>query len=133
VFLFSQSIKLLSPLDGIVLTQSSKQLQVSHNAKKHQQSAKLYNHLSDTSTAERLAADKGLSAKTGKEVADGSQGEENCCCDQAADSNDDAKVLNDGHDNVGSGAEVVGRNLAYKGIKLARGRADAQEEWNFDE
>lgn len=74
-----------------------------------------------------------MSAESGEEVADGSQGEENCCCNQAADGNDDAKVLNDGHDNVGSGTEVVGRNLADKRVKLARGRANAQEERNFDE
>ncbi len=112
----------------------SARLKTLRNAKaSHQVRASLYNHLSDTGTAEGLAADESLPADSSEEVADGGERQENGRCNQATDSDENAEVLYHGHDGVGSGAEVVGRNFADKVVELARGRADAQQKRHFDE
>lgn len=95
--------------------------------------ASLYNHLSDTGAAKGLAADEGLPAEAGEEIADGRQRQENGRCNQAANGDEYAEILDHGHDDIGGGAEVVGRNLADKLVELARGWADAQEKRHLDE
>lgn len=92
----------------------------------------LNNHLCDALAAKSLAANKGLALDASEEVADGSQREEDTGSDKAGSIDDRAKELDDGHDGVGGGAEVVGRDLADEAIELAGGRADAEEQGNLD-
>lgn len=93
----------------------------------------LNNHLCDALSAQGLAADKGLTLDTGQEVADGRQEQEHSGRDQARLRADTADELDDGHDAIGGGAHVVGGDLANEVVELSRGRADAQQERDFDE
>lgn len=94
----------------------------------------LYNHLGDTMTTQCLTADKRLALDTRKGIADGRQQQEHGRCDQLRGrGRNAAHELDDGHDKVGGSARIVGRDSADKGVELAGGRADAQEEGDFDE
>lgn len=53
--------------------------------------------------------------------------------DQTGCSGDDAEPLDDGHDGVDAGAHIVGRESADEFIEFRRGRADSEEERDFDE
>lgn len=93
----------------------------------------LDNHLSNALATERLASDKGLSLDAGEKITEGGEQEEDAGGDQGTPSKCGADELDDGHDKVCRGAEVVCGNLADKLVKLARRRADAEEERDFDE
>ena len=93
----------------------------------------LHNHLRDTLAAERLAADKGLALDGGEQIADGGKGEEDARSDQTRVGPNGAEELQDGHDAVGGGAKIVGRDGADGGIELARGRANAEQQRDLDE
>lgn len=96
-------------------------------------SASLDNHLGNALAAKRLASDEGLPLDAGKQVADASKQEEDGRGDQGAPPKRSADKLEDGHGEVCAGAHVVGRDLANKLIKLARGWTNAEEERDFDE
>lgn len=95
--------------------------------------AALHNHLRNAGASEGLAADKGLALDASKEVAEGSQEQEDGGGNQTAGARDVADELQGGHDAVGSGAHVVGRDLADDFVKLARGWADSEEQGDLDE
>lgn len=92
----------------------------------------LDNHLGNTVTAEGLAADEGLATDTGEGVADRSEEEEDGSRDQARGDNQVAQELDNRHDKVGGGAEIVGRDLADKLVELAGRGADAQQQGNLN-
>jgi hypothetical protein len=94
---------------------------------------RLHDHLGNALAAERLGADEILALDGSQEVADASEREEHASRDQARAAEDDAEELHDGKDGIGGGAHVVGRDPADGGVELGRGRADAQQEGNFDE
>lgn len=94
---------------------------------------RLDDHLGNTSAAESLAANKGLAADSGEEVAESREHEEHGKNNQGAGSNSEADELNRRHDAIGGGAQVVCGNLSDKGVKLAGRGADAQQERDFDE
>lgn len=97
-------------------------------------SGPLDNHLRDTVATEGLATHERLALDTRQRIADRSeQQEDGRCQERRWRGPDTAQELDDGHDEIGGGAHVVGRDLANEGVELARGRADAQEEGNFDE
>ncbi len=75
-------------------------------------SRRLYDHLGNTRSAERLAADESLALDAGKEVAERGKGEEEGDSKQARNAEDERQVLHDSHDTVGAGAHVVGRDSA---------------------
>lgn len=93
----------------------------------------LYNHLGDTVTAQGLAANECLSLDACKAVADRRKKQENSRGDERRAPVDTAHELDDGHDKIGGGTHVVCRNSADEGVELAGGRADAQQERDFDE
>lgn len=94
---------------------------------------RLDDHLGNTSTAESLAANEGLAANSGQEVAESREHEEHGKNNQGAGGNSEADELNRRHDAIGGGAQVVCGNLSDKGVKLAGRGADAQQERDFDE
>lgn len=95
--------------------------------------AALHNHLRNTGTSEGLAADKSLTLDASKEVAEGSNEQKDGGGNQTAGARNITDELQRGHDTVGSGAHVVGRDLADDFVKLARGWADSEEKGNLDE
>lgn len=94
---------------------------------------RLDNHLGDAVAAEGLAADKVLALETGKAVAERGEQKEDTSSNQARCHNQVAEKLDNGHNKVRGGAQVVGRDLANKGVKLGRRGADAKQQRNFDE
>lgn len=95
--------------------------------------AALHNHLRNAGASEGLAADKSLTLDTGKEIAEASDEQKDGGGNQTAGARNVADKLQSGHDTVGSGAHVVGRDLADGFVKLARGWADSEEQGNLDE
>ena len=53
--------------------------------------------------------------------------------DQARRVPDDGEELDDAHDEVDGGAHVVCLEASDEGVEVLRGRADAQQERDFDE
>lgn len=100
---------------------------------RRRQNTRLDDHLGDALAAEGLGADEVLALEAGEGVADGGQGQEDGGGDQGAAAAEDAEVLDDGHDGVGSGAHVVGGDAADEGVELLGGRADAEEEGDLNE
>ena len=91
------------------------------------------NHLRHTLAAQRLAPDKVLALDGGRQVAQRRDGQENGRGDQARGHGDDGQPLHRTHDGVRAGAHVVCRDAADGGVKARRGRADAEEQRDFDE
>lgn len=83
--------------------------------------------------AEGLAANKVLALETGKAVAERGEQKEDASSNQARCHNQVTEKLDNGHDKVRGGAQVVGRDLANKGVKLGRRGADAKQQRNLDE
>lgn len=94
---------------------------------------RLYNHLRDTLTTKGLASNESLALDSGKEVAEGSEGEHDSGGDKAGSSPRNANELNRRHDSVGGGTGVVGRDLTEGGIEGGRGGAYSQEKRDLDE
>lgn len=94
---------------------------------------RLDDHLGDALAAEGLAADKVLALETGKAIAERGEQKEDTSSNQARRHNQVAEKLDDGHDKVCGGAQVVGRDLANEGVKLGRRGADAKQQRDFDE
>lgn len=92
----------------------------------------LDNHLSDTVATQGLASNESLTLDASQCVEE--------CCDKQNDGSDDKTgcfdgkrdPLDDAHGKVDCGAHVVGLESADECIKRGRGRADAQEERDFD-
>lgn len=84
-------------------------------------------------SAERLAADEALPSDTRKRVEHCSNKQKDCGGDQTCCIGDQAKPLDDAHDEVYGSAHVVRLEAADEAIKCGRGRADAEEQGDFDE
>jgi hypothetical protein len=89
--------------------------------------------LRNTLATEGLAANESLTLDGSKEVADGSDGQEDGGCDQSTGIGDDAEVQDNSHDGVDACAYPIRRDHADGIIELGRGRADAEEQGDLDE
>lgn len=94
---------------------------------------KLYNHLRDTRSTQRLASYKRLALERRQSVADTRERQEDAGDKKGRGAIDAGQEDNDGHDAVSGGAHVVGRDLADEVIEGGRGRANTEEERDFDE
>lgn len=93
----------------------------------------LYDHLSDTLPTQCLATLERLALESSQGIKNGSNQEEDSCDNQASCLGPDADPLYSAHDEVDGGAHVVGAEFADEGVELRGGRADAEEERDFDE
>lgn len=87
----------------------------------------LYDHLRDTLSAESLAADESLPLNSCKRIESGRNGKDDSSGNETGRMDDDAEPLHDGHGEVDSSADVVGRDAADERIKFRRGRADPEQ------
>lgn len=94
---------------------------------------RLHNHLCNSSTTEGLAPNERLALDARKQVTDAGSAQQDGGRDEGGGTRDDGEPLDEGHDAVGTGTHVVGRDLADGIIEGRRGRADAQEKGHFDE
>lgn len=95
--------------------------------------AGLNDHLGDTSASKSLAPNESLLLDRGEQVAYSCESENHGGGDQASSGNSNTEPLDQSHNAIGSGASVVCRNLANRGIESRRGRADSQQQWDLDE
>lgn len=93
----------------------------------------LYNHLRDTCSTQCLASHKRLALERRQSVADTRERKEDAGDKEGRGAIDAGQEDDDGHDAVSGGARVVGRDLADEVVEGGRGRADAEEERDFDE
>ena len=93
----------------------------------------LHDHLGDAGATKSLAANKVLALEAGESVAKGRKQEEDGCGNESGCSVDEADELDGAHNSVSGSTHVVGRDSANEAVKLARGRADAEEQGNLDE
>lgn len=93
----------------------------------------LNNHLRDTLAAQSLTRRKLLLFQTSKRIECRGNQQHNSGCDQTCRVADERKPLDYAHCGVDGGAHVVGFEAADEGVEFLGGRADAQEEGDFDE
>jgi hypothetical protein len=93
----------------------------------------LDDHLSNTLPAECFATHEALSFHTGQSIESSSNGEEYRRGNKTRSLLDETEPLDDRHDEVDSSAHIVCRESPHEGVKLRRCRADAHEEWYFNE
>lgn len=80
-----------------------------------------------------LASNECLTADAGKQVTERRQGKEDSGGDETGRMEDAAQELHKSQGTVGSRSEVVGRDSANGRVEFARGRADAEKQWNLNE
>lgn len=93
----------------------------------------LYNHLRNPRATKRLAAHKVLALERRQAVAETGKRQKDTRDDERSGAINVGQENDRSHDAVGGGAHVVCRDLADGLVERGRGRADAQEERDFDE
>lgn len=83
--------------------------------------------------AECLAVDKRLPSNTRQRVERRRNQQQHGARDQRRRRREQAEPLHNGHDEVHGGAEVVGLEAADEGVEVGGGRADSEEQRDFDE
>lgn len=93
----------------------------------------LDDHLSYTLSTQRLTALKRLSLKSRQRIENRRNQQKNRRSDQTRRVSNQAQPLNQAHDSVDRRAHVVRLEASDEGVEGRGGRADAQEEGDFDE
>jgi len=93
----------------------------------------LHNHLRNALPTKRLAAHKLLMLQARKRIERRSQQQKHSHRNQPTRIYEKREPLREAHDKVYTSAHVVCCEAADEAVKAGRGRADAQEEWDFDE
>jgi hypothetical protein len=93
----------------------------------------LNNHLRNALSAQRLTRRKLLLLQPRERIKGRGNQQHDRSRDQARRVADDGEELDDAHDEVDGGAHVICLETADEGVEVLRGRADAEEKWDFDE
>jgi hypothetical protein len=94
----------------------------------------LYDHLSNTMPSESLATHESLSLNTCQCIERCRDCQENRCSNQTRRRrDDDTEPLHNSHDQVDQRSHVIRGEPLHEGIKLRRGRADSEKQWDLDE
>lgn len=93
----------------------------------------LDNHLRNSLSTKCLTTHEFLLLQSGQRIAKSCQSQDNSCRDQAACIDYEAEPLGNRHDTVDCCSHVVCGESSDESIELGRGRADPEEERDFDE